>query len=267
MSFPQNLPKPAPKLPPRPGAPASGPAAAPQPATAAAPAQSSGGGLGGLFKKLTAAPAPAPSRPQAPALPGRPAAPAQSSALPGRPGAPVPAARPSMPAGASAGPISASRPGPSAQAAATTSARIDLRILPAHMVPMVEAIIMYDELLVEENDALAACNPKAVEALQTRKQEATKIYNDRLRTLLSDPNGMRGQPPEIRDQVMALIRQLEQRCAENAMLLKANMEATEKVFGVINSAVIEARRREAMYTNKGGVNWGNNTSVAFNATA
>jgi len=167
-----------------------------------------------------------------------------------------------MPAGASAAPLNGG-----AGQASGAPARIDLRILPPNMVPMVEAIIMYDDLLLEENEHLRACNPKGVEALQPRKQEATKVYNDRLRTLLSDPAGMRGQPPEIRDKVMALIRGLEERCAENAMLLKANMEATEKVFGVINNAVIEARRREAMYTRSGGVNWGNNTSVAFNATA
>jgi len=264
MSFPQNMPKPPPKLPPRPGMP-SGPMGAPS--QAAAP--SSGGGLGGLFKKLTAAPAAPQPQTTSPSLPHRPAAPA----MPGRPAASVPQAgapvapRPQMPAGASAGPLTPQSAAPSASAAASASSRIDLRVLPPNMVPMVEAIIMYDALLVEENSALRECNSKAVEALQPRKQDATKIYNDRLRTLLSDPAGMRGQPPEIRDKLMALIRGLEERCAENAMLLKANMDATEKVFGVINNAVLEARRREAMYTNKGGVNWGNNTSVAFNATA
>lgn len=261
MSFPQNMPKAPPKLPPRPGMPGPSVGGAPQ-----AAALSQGGGLGGLFKKLTAAPAAPQAQAASPSLPHRPAAPA----MPGRPVASVPQAgapRPQMPAGASAGPLTPQSVAPSASAVAAASSRIDLRILPPNMVPMVEAIIMYDELLVEENEALRACNPKAVEALQPRKQEATKIYNDRLRTLLSDPAGMRGQPPEIRDKVMALIRGLEERCAENAMLLKANMDATEKVFGVINNAVLEARRREAMYTNKGGVNWGNNTSVAFNATA
>jgi len=261
MSFPQNMPKPPPKLPPRPGMP-SGPIGAPS--QAAAP--SSGGGLGGLFKKLTAAPAAPQPQAASPSLPHRPSAPA----MPGRPAASVPQAgtpRAQMPVGASAGPLTPQGVAPSASAVAAASSRIDLRVLPPNMVPMVEAIIMYDALLVEENGALRECNPKAVEALQPRKQDATKIYNDRLRTLLSDPAGMRGQPPEIREKLMALIRGLEERCAENAMLLKANMDATEKVFGVINNAVLEARRREAMYTNKGGVNWGNNTSVAFNATA
>ncbi|HVI52175.1 MAG TPA: hypothetical protein VM661_13255 [Candidatus Sulfotelmatobacter sp.] len=287
MSFPQNMPKPPPKLPQRPGAPSA------TPSSAAQPAAPQSGGLGGLFKKLTAPAAqpqpqpqaaapslpgrpavpPMPGRPAAPALPGRPGAPTAVAApsLPARPGmsgaasaatAPAQAARPSMPAGASARPLNGA-PAPSPSGAG----RIDLRTLPPTMAPMVEAIIMYDELLVEENEHLRACNPKGVEALQPRKQEATKLYNDRLRTLLSDPTGMRGQPPEIRDQVMNLIKQLEARCSENASLLKANMEATEKVFGVINNAVIEARRREAMYTRSGGVNWGNNTSVAFNATA
>lgn len=251
MSFPQNMPKPPPKLPPRPGA----PQASPPPAAAAAT-----GGLGGFFKKLTAAPAVQPqlqAKPQPPTLPPRQGSPASQASVP----------RPSMPAGASAAPLTPRLSAPSAAASVAAASRVDMRTLPPHMVPMVDAIIMYDELLVEENEALRACNSKAVEALQPRKQEATKIYNDRLRTLLADPAGMRGQPPEIRDKVMALIRSLEERCNENAVLLKANMEATEKVFGVINNAVIEARRREAMYTSKGAVNWGHNTSVAFNATA
>ncbi|OIQ85833.1 hypothetical protein GALL_323290 [mine drainage metagenome] len=144
---------------------------------------------------------------------------------------------------------------------------VDMAALPPHMLPMVEAIILYDELLVEENGYLRACDSKSVEALQPRKQSATKLYNDRLRTLLSDPAGMRSAPPAVRDQVMALIKCLEARCNENATLLKASMEATEKVFGVINSAVMEARRREALYTRSGAVHWGPNNAVAFNATA
>jgi len=277
MSFPQNMPKAPPKLPPRPGLPGALPGSAP--AAAPAPAPSGGGLLSSLLKRPTpaastpAAPTPAaaapalpgrsaapmPSRPAAPSLPGRPAAPP----MPGRPAAPMPQAAVAAPQQALPQAL------PQAMNTAPQSATpvVDTRGLPPLMVQMVEAISMYDSLLIEENDCLRKTNPEGVAALQPRKQEATKIYNDRLRTLLSDPTAMRGAPPEQREKVLELIRCLEKRCAENAMLLKANMEATEKVFGVINNAVLEARRREALYTKSGAVHWGPNSSVAYNATA
>jgi hypothetical protein len=94
----------------------------------------------------------------------------------------------------------------------------------------------------------------------------TKTYQERLRALLGNAGMMTGVPKEQRETVMRLIRCLEARCHENATLLKANMEAANRVFEVMNSAVIDARKRDAFYNKSGGFHFGYNAAAAYNAT-
>jgi hypothetical protein len=154
-------------------------------------------------------------------------------------------------------------------AAPRTMPKVDIRTLPASVGPMVEAIHLYDDLLTEENAALKAGDSKSVEALLDRKMAATRLYQDRLRTLLGDPQSTRSMAPELRDQVVAMVRCLEERAKENTTLLKANMGAIEQLFEVINTAARKMRRQDLAYSKAGMMCDGyhqNGVSLAYNHT-
>jgi hypothetical protein len=146
---------------------------------------------------------------------------------------------------------------------------IDIKALPASLGPMVEAIHIYDELLTEENAALKAGDSKTVESLLDRKMSATRLYQERLRTLLADPHCTRSMAPNLRSEVVTMVRCLEERAKENTTLLKANMGAIEQLFEVINTAARKMRRQEVAYSKAGMICDGynrNGVSLAYNHT-
>ncbi len=254
MSLPQRppLPKPPPKagpagLPPRPGAPASLPPARPIVAAPALPA---------------AAPA-APAMP-AQAMPIRAPMPQQLQPAPMAPAPMVPAApaAPAMPAPAAMAPAVPMAPRAPVAMANTAG-------LPAAMVGMVEAIRIYEELLIEENAALRASDSKTVEKLLDRKMGATRLYQDRLRTVLGDAEITRSLSTDQRAQIVSMVRSLEELAKENTVLLKANMGAIEQLFEVINTAARKMRKREVAYSQAGVIrdyHTAATTSLAYNHT-
>jgi len=146
---------------------------------------------------------------------------------------------------------------------------IDIRSLPASLGPMVEAIHIYDELLTEENTALRAGDSKTVESLLDRKMAATRLYQERLRTLLADPQSSRNMAPDLKSEVVSMVKRLEERAKENTTLLKANMGAIEQLFEVINTAARKMRRQDVAYSKAGMMcdNYvRNGVSLAYNHT-
>lgn len=222
------------------------------------------------------------SLPQRPPLPKPP-----PKALPPRmagPGLPPP--RPVMAAPAAAAPAAAA-PQPQPQAAPVAPAPaappqhavpvtprspvplIDIRGLSPAMQSMMEAIRIYEELLVEENAALRSGDSKSVAALLDRKMAATRLYQERLRTVLGDSEATRALPPETRAQVVSMVRALEELAKENTLLLKANMGAIEQLFEVINTAARKMRKREVAYSQAGVIrdyHQASTTSLAYNHT-
>ena len=229
----------------------------------------------GLPRAPGAAPAAAPA---AAALPGRPAmaAPAMAApALPGRPAAPAPAAPAAQPqALASQLPQFAAPAVPAAPTAPAAPQRspvplIDIRGLSPAMAAMMEAVHIYEDLLVEENNALRTGDSKTVAALLDRKMGATRLYQDRLRTVLGDGEITRALTPEQRAQVVSMVRSLEELAKENTVLLKANMGAIEQLFEVINTAARKMRKREVAYSQAGVIrdyHTAATTSLAYNHT-
>jgi hypothetical protein len=200
---------------------------------------------------------------------GPPSAPALGTAA--GPVAPIVRMTPAMATGTV--PPTPARPaaavGAPAKAATRTMPSIDIRTLPASLGPMVEAIHLYDDLLTEENAALKAGDSKSVEALLERKMAATRLYQERLRTLLADPQCTRGMAPEQRSEVIAMVRCLEERAKENTTLLKANMGAIEQLFEVINTAARKMRRQDVAYSKAGTMcdtYNRNGVSLAYNHT-
>lgn len=231
----------------------------------------------GLPPRAAGAQTAMPGAPAAAALPGRPAmaAPAAAPALPGRPAMPAPAApmvQPQIPVAAPMAPAA-----PVAQAAPVAPAApprspvplIDIRGLSPAMAAMVEAVHIYEELLVEENNALRSGDSKTVAALLDRKMGATRLYQDRLRTVLGDGEITRSLTPDQRAQVVSMVRSLEELAKENTVLLKANMGAIEQLFEVINTAARKMRKREVAYSQAGVIrdyHTAATTSLAYNHT-
>jgi hypothetical protein len=187
----------------------------------------------------------------------------------------LPQARPVMAAAAApAIAVTPSAPRPQALAPAPTPPRspvplIDLRGLSPAMAGMMEAIRIYEDLLVEENAALRGGDSKTVAALLDRKMGATRLYQDRLRTVLGDGEATRAMAPEQRAQVVSMVRSLEELAKENTVLLKANMGAIEQLFEVINTAARKMRKREVAYSQAGVIrdyNTAAATSLAYNHT-
>lgn len=215
----------------------------------------------GLPPRAPGAPGLPPARPAmaAPALPGTPAMPA-APAMP----APLPQAQPQM--AVPAAPVMA----PAAPAAPRAPvAMIDTRGLPPALAGMMEAIHIYEELLVEENAALRGGDSKTVEKLLDRKMGATRLYQDRLRTVLGDAEMTRSLSTEQRALVVSMVRSLEELARENTVLLKANMGAIEQLFEVINTAARKMRKREVAYSQAGVIrdyHTAATTSLAYNHT-
>jgi hypothetical protein len=146
---------------------------------------------------------------------------------------------------------------------------IDIRGLSPAMAGMMEAIHIYEELLVEENQALRSGDSKTVAALLDRKMAATRLYQDRLRTVLGDAEITRSLSTEQRTLIVAKVRSLEELARENTVLLKANMGAIEQLFEVINTAARKMRKREVAYSQAGVIRdyqTAATTSLAYNHT-
>jgi len=176
------------------------------------------------------------------------------------------------PAGLPARPATAAPPAPVAPAQAVPRSPIpliDIRGLSPAMAGMMEAIHIYEQLLVEENAALRSGDSKTVAALLDRKMGATRLYQDRLRTVLGDGEITRSLSTEQRAQVVSKVRSLEELARENTVLLKANMGAIEQLFEVINTAARKMRKREVAYSQAGVIRdyqTAATTSLAYNHT-
>jgi hypothetical protein len=198
--------------------------------------------------------------PLAPAAPAAPVQPQLQAAAPvAAPAAPAPVAAAPAPPPQHAVPVAPRSPVP----------LIDIRGLSPAMQSMMEAIRIYEDLLVEENAALRSGDSKTVAALLDRKMAATRLYQDRLRTVLGDGEATRALAPETRAQVVSMVRALEELAKENTLLLKANMGAIEQLFEVINTAARKMRKREVAYSQAGVIrdyHQASTTSLAYNHT-
>jgi len=190
---------------------------------------------------------------------------------PGRPviAAPAPVAPVAAPAPQHAAPVSLPKPALNLPPRPMSTPTVDIHGLSPSMQAMMEAVRIYEDLLEEENAMLRAGNSDGVAALLDRKMSATRLYQERQRTVLGDPEATRAMSPEQRQQVVAMVRALEDLARENTILLKANMSAIEQLFEVINSAARKMRRKEVSYS-EGGVirdyHVAAQTSLAYNHT-
>jgi len=181
------------------------------------------------------------------------------------PAAPAAAAMPQRPAM----PVMPAAPAPMAAPRPLSTPSIDMNGLSPNLQAMMEAVEIYEALLEEENEMLRTGNSDGVAAILDRKMSATRLYQERQRTVLGDPEATRSLTPEKRTQVVAKVRALEDLARENTILLKANMSAIEQLFEVINTAARKMRKREVSYSEAGVIrdyNIAHHTSLAYNHT-
>jgi len=111
-----------------------------------------------------------------------------------------------------------------------------------------EAVKLVDDLLIEENQLLRRHDTKAAAALQDRKLAATRLYQERMRALVRDTEAARAMTQDQRLQLSQMAHGLDERVRENAILLKAAMDAMERLFGAINQAAQKKVQKEVAYS-------------------
>ena len=89
---------------------------------------------------------------------------------------------------------------------------------------------------------------KAAAALQDRKLAATRLYQERMRALVRDTEAARAMTQDQRLQLSQMAHGLDERVRENAILLKAAMDAMERLFGAINQAAQKKVQKEVAYS-------------------
>jgi flagellar biosynthesis/type III secretory pathway chaperone len=186
-------------------------------------------------------------------------------ALPGKPPLALPGKPP--PSGTiSAGPAkSAGTP----RALGTGAVRqADLQDLPGSIAGLVDALHLYNELLTEENELLRLHKTAGVATLLERKQRVTLLYQERLRSMLKDLPTLHALPDQQRSKIRDLAQKLDALASENAVLLRGNMHAIERLFEVINAAVRRHRQQDVTYSKSGRVDFTplGSSAIAFNST-
>jgi hypothetical protein len=146
---------------------------------------------------------------------------------------------------------------------------VDVRGLPASLAQMAEAVTMLDAVLSAENLLLRGHDAHGVAAMQDRKLAVTRLYQERLRALLRDEGSARDLTEEQRGKLVGLVRAMEARAEENATLLKAHMDAIERLFETINSSMLQKKNPDVLYSRKGvmtGSMTTNAAALAYNTT-
>jgi len=90
-----------------------------------------------------------------------------------------------------------------------------------------------------------------------------------MRALTRDTEATRAMSLEQRTELTTMARGLDERVRENAILLKATMDAIDRLFGCINHAVQEKNKQEVSYSRAGMVAppaSPASASIAFNRT-
>lgn len=125
------------------------------------------------------------------------------------------------------------------------------------------------ELLEVENEALTQHDIQTVRDLSDNKAALARIYEQALLPMSEDPSLVDGLEPEQREELTALGRRLQELVEVNARILKAEMEATNRLMDAVVSAVKTNAPNTVTY-GKGGAFDGHkgpeHNSVALNET-
>ena len=115
-----------------------------------------------------------------------------------------------------------------------------------------QVISQFSELITEENRHLSiGSNPSKFSELLNKKKTLAATYESHLQGIRADSEF--DEDKSINEQLIFLIQEFQALVEENAVLLSSKIQATQRVFSVIQQAVQERGQPSQTYSNEGTV--------------
>ena len=113
-----------------------------------------------------------------------------------------------------------------------------------------QVISQFSELITEENRHLSiGSNPSKFSELLNKKKTLAATYERHLQGIRADSEF--DEDKSINEQLIFLIQEFQALVEENAVLLSSKIQATQRVFSVIQQAVRERGQPSQTYSNEG----------------
>ena len=115
-----------------------------------------------------------------------------------------------------------------------------------------QVISQFSELITEENRHLSiGSNPSKFSELLNKKKTLAATYESHLQGIRADSEF--DEDKSINEQLIFFIQEFQALIEENAVLLSSKIQATQRVFSVIQQAVQERGQPSQTYSNEGTV--------------
>ena len=115
-----------------------------------------------------------------------------------------------------------------------------------------QVISQFSELITEENRHLSiGSNPSKFSELLNKKKTLAATYESHLQGIRADSEF--DEDKSINEQLIFFIQEFQALIEENAVLLSSKIQATQRVFSVIQQAVKERGQPSQTYSNEGTV--------------
>ena len=113
-----------------------------------------------------------------------------------------------------------------------------------------QVISQFSELITEENRHLSiGSNPSKFSELLNKKKTLAATYESHLQGIRADSEF--DEDKSINEQLIFFIQEFQTLIEENAVLLSSKIQATQRVFSVIQQAVRERGQPSQTYSNEG----------------
>lgn len=123
---------------------------------------------------------------------------------------------------------------------------------PAKLDQVREVVTLLNDVVKAENAALKGNDIDAVRDLAERKERLARLYNDHVQAIAAAPRIVADMDADARAGLKALAEDLEKNMGTNARLLKANLDAANRLMKIVVEAVKEHRANIAGYSAGGG---------------
>ena len=107
------------------------------------------------------------------------------------------------------------------------------------------------DVLTQENEALRARKPAVIVSLLDHKLALCRAYENRFKVIAEKPTSLKEVDVEWRNKLKGLGETIHGLMEENAILLRAAIDAHRQVMDVIGEAVRSAKPGAKTYTRKG----------------
>ena len=113
-----------------------------------------------------------------------------------------------------------------------------------------QVISQFSELITEENRHLSiGSNPSKFPELLNKKRALAATYESHLQGIKADSEF--DEDKSINEQLIFFMQEFQALIEENAVLLSSKIQATQRVFSVIQQAVRERGQPSQTYSNEG----------------